>query len=173
MRAPLPLALLQLALIAMNMGHAWLLGMRGRQVSPALVTVLNALLIASVAQAFTPVAFAPTLAAITALVVALNARLASWARPLVFAAFVASVLVPWLLEAVGVAAPTVTVDDDGVRLFGSCLIGGKLMSLLTVVGSITVTIGVAVLVATRVQRADMSTRRKMHLQTWQLRQLVG
>jgi len=153
--------------------YAWLVAFRGRILPISGFAVLNAMLIGVVARAFSPIAFTPTLAAITALVLALNPMWRRLPRLTIFAAMLGAVAVPWLLELVGVAAPTMAIDDGGLRVFPAGLVGGRALTVAAVVGSVAVTLAVAVIVAYRIQRSETETRRKLHLQAWQLRQLVA
>jgi serine/threonine-protein kinase len=172
-RAPLTVACTLLAVLAATMIYAWLVAFRGRILPISGFAVLNAMLIGVVARAFSPIAFTPTLAAITALVLALNPMWRRLPRLTIFAAMLGAVAVPWLLELVGVAAPTMAIDDGGLRVFPAGLVGGRALTVAAVVGSVAVTLAVAVIVAYRIQRSETETRRKLHLQAWQLRQLVA
>jgi tRNA A-37 threonylcarbamoyl transferase component Bud32 len=172
-RAPLGVACALLAVLATTMTYAWQVAFRRRILPIAGFAVLNAVLIGMVARAFSPIAFTPTLAAITGLVLALNPMWRRLPRLTIFAAMFSAVAVPWLLEIAHIASTTMAIDDGGLRVFAAGLVGSRALTVAAVAGSVAITIGIAVIVAHRIERSETETRRRLHLQAWQLRQLVA
>jgi hypothetical protein len=133
---------------------------------------MNFLLIGVVSQVFSPIAFAPALAAITATILVLNPTFRGRPRTIALVLGLGSLAVPWLLEVLGVLPQTAAIDDTGVHLIAPGLVGGAVVTCVTIIGSFVATLGVGVVVAYRIRTKETEARLRVHLQAWQLRQLV-
>jgi len=134
----------------------------------------NAVLVAIVAHAYSPLLIGPGLAAATVGALLLTM---SYTRPRELLGLVAilsaAVMVPWALENLGVIAPTMVHTPTGIELSSPQLeaMGPALRDIsvgLYVVGALT---AIGALGNAMVQR-ERESRRALHLQAWQLRQLV-
>jgi len=170
-RSPYVLALS--AMVACNFGLC-LWGARSRPLGKEwLLAVSNTILLAIVAHMFTPFLIAPGMAAMSVLVVVLTptrSRVTSAIGMCVLGCI--AVLVPWVLERLGVLGVTTAIDAHGISLAAPALAGDEantlVVGVLYVVGMI---VGAAVLAAVMRTR-EHAARRRLHLQAWQLRQLV-
>ena len=85
---------------------------------------------------------------------------------------IAGVLVPWILELVGVLSPTMSVTHGTLVIHD---LGVRISAIPTEVGLATFTIALVVVagaVSRALSRGDEEAQRRVHLQAWQLRQLV-
>jgi serine/threonine-protein kinase len=133
----------------------------------------NAILIGMLARMFSPFLIAPGVAAATTIAM-LGSPLFRRERmigPLV-ALMITAVLVPWLLELVGVLAPTMSFDAGRMTIHD---IKVEISAFPVQAGLATFTVAlvfVAALVSRALSRGDEDAQRRLHLQAWQLRQLV-
>nr|HEX4312374.1 serine/threonine-protein kinase [Kofleriaceae bacterium] len=134
---------------------------------------INVMLVGVLARTFSPFLLAPAIACVTA-----NALVYAptydrrWMALLLVAAMAAVIIVPWLGEVVGVLPTTTTWGLDGVHLEAPGLrLSGALPGLL-LVGATLAMIASSVGIAYGMSASDRELRRKMFLQTWQLKQLV-
>ena len=138
-----------------------------------LLVVSNTILLAIVAHMFTPFLVAPGMAATSALVIVMTPT-RSWPASAAMMTVLgcAAVLVPWLLERSGVLALTTTIGERGILLHAPAIAGDEYSTL--VVGVLYVfglVLGAAILGAV-IRTRELAARRRLHLQAWQLRQLV-
>jgi tRNA A-37 threonylcarbamoyl transferase component Bud32 len=135
-----------------------------------IVIASNALMIALLARIGTPFLVAPGIAVVTAMSIATDPRLLrAWQLAVVL---VGAVIVPWLLEVVGVLSPTMTFAGSSLILHSSA--GeidprGAMVALVLYVIAI-VTLGI--LLARAQASARRIAQRTVQLQAWQLHQLV-
>jgi serine/threonine-protein kinase len=130
----------------------------------------NTLVLVVIALATTPILIAPGVAVLTAGLLAARPRL----RPiwLIYALSVAAMLVPWGLEVIGYLPRTIDVTGDGLvlhlattRLDGSVALAG--LALWVVYGP-----ALALILTRSIFRDRSRMERSLHVQAWQLRQLV-
>ena len=135
-----------------------------------IVVASNALLIALLARICTPFLVAPGIAVVTAMSIATDPRLLrAWQLAVIV---VGAVIVPWLLEVVGVLSPTMTFVGSSLILHSSTEPldprGAMVMLALYVIAIVTI----GILLARRQAFARRVAQRTAQLQAWQLRQLV-
>jgi hypothetical protein len=147
---------------------AWKPTARGRSLA---VAVLNAALIALVARMFSPFFIAPGIAAIATMALVLSPdydrpRRAVWLGLLM----VAAILVPYLAERLSLLSPTMHLAPDAVTIAGLGIPDGPALAGLVLY--VFAIVAAAAVVGHAVRRAERTARRHMHLQAWQLAQLV-
>ena len=137
--------------------------------------VTNILLVGLLARTFSPFLVAPAIACVTA-----NALVYAptydrrWMALLLVAAMVGVIVVPWLCELAGVLPVTTTWSSaDGVHLDAPGLrLPGALDAVILALATVAM-IASSVGIAYGMSASDRELRRRMFLQTWQLRQLVS
>jgi hypothetical protein len=162
------------AVLALNIGFAWVrtrTGSRHRDFWTAIVA--NALLIAVVARMFSPLIIGPGVAAATVMAMIPNPAI----RPPRFAGVVTivmviAVLVPWLAEYAGVLSRTMWTENDLLLVHSPALeMHGFAVQFGLTIYSI-VLIAFSALMAFTAARGERIARHHLHLQAWQLRQLM-
>jgi hypothetical protein len=83
-----------------------------------------------------------------------------------------AVIGPWLLERVEVLSVTTTVSDRGILLDAIALAGDETSTLAIAALYVLALIAAAAGMASRMRSREREARRHLHLQAWQLRQLV-
>ncbi len=167
-----PLWLLLLALIA-GSAVLMLLWMRkpGHRFVAAPVILANLVLLFLVSRLYSPFLLGPALGVCTAVGFMTGPqyakRQASWVVGLVTLA----TLGPLLLEGLGVVASSMTVFDGGVTFHSSMLHGGSSFFVLMTAYTFTLILS-SVMLLRGMRVAERNARQHMHLQAWQLRQLV-
>jgi tRNA A-37 threonylcarbamoyl transferase component Bud32 len=169
-----PYVLALSGLVIVNMALCWWgVYTRHTAAKAALLAIANALLLAVIARMYAPFLIAPALAAMSVMAILftpLRSKLTSTTGVVILTWL--AVLGPWLLEHVGVLSTTITVDERGV-LFDAVAIAGDETSTL-VVGALYVAalIAAAAGMASGIRERERLAKRHLHLQAWQLRQLV-
>jgi serine/threonine-protein kinase len=85
----------------------------------------------------------------------------------------AAVLVPWLLEALDVLEPTLSLTADGLAITPPLLDVGDPAKVAVLVLYVVAIVGAAAAMAFQNRRAERIVRDRIHLQAWRLRQLVS
>jgi hypothetical protein len=106
------------------------------------------------------------------LVLTMNPRFEPWPRASALAGMLAALALPVVLEWVGVLPRTFRFDDAGIHMVAPGDLGGATISAIIIILSTVIVSIVAVVVGHGIRVKDAETRRRMHLQAWQLRQLV-
>jgi tRNA A-37 threonylcarbamoyl transferase component Bud32 len=133
----------------------------------------NAILLVIVSRMFTPFLIAPGLAAMSAMAIlftptssrlttAVSMTVLSWG----------AVLVPWVLERTGVLSITTTVDEHGILMRAAGTAGREGPTLGVAIFYVLASIAFACGMAAAMRTRERAARRHLHLQAWQLRQLV-
>ncbi|HEX3757245.1 MAG TPA: serine/threonine-protein kinase [Kofleriaceae bacterium] len=151
----------------------YLVAYHGSRPRPGLVILGNVVMIATVARMFSPILVAPGVAAVLALAMVVTPRLSVLgSAPSIGALFISGAIVPLILERIGVLSPTISIDAAGIHLhtpaIGSAEGPALLVAALYTAGLIIGTCWMAHSMRTRTRAAH----RALHLQAWQLRQLV-
>jgi hypothetical protein len=158
-------------LVAANAGLlAW--SMRNPTVATRWLRLfINVCLTALVARIASPFLLGPGLAATT--VVGLVAGTFHSTRDVVIAgaALIAAVLVPWLAEVAGWLSPTMAVRAGHITIDSALLMGDVAIYAGLVLFTIVI-VSVACVLTRGVRITEGAARMQLHLQTWQLRQLV-
>jgi serine/threonine-protein kinase len=151
----------------------YLVAYHGSRPRPGLVILGNVVMIAAVARMFSPILVAPGVAAVLALAMGVTPRLSVLgSAPSIGALFITGALAPLILERLGAISPTIAIDPAGVHLHAPAIGGAEgpalLVAVLYTAGLIIGTCWMAHSMRTRARAAH----RHLHLQAWQLRQLV-
>jgi hypothetical protein len=168
-----PYMLVLSLLIFLNMAVCWW----GSRVNPlgreGVISVTNALLLAVVARMYTPFLIAPGLAAMSAMAIMFTptrSRLTSLVGMVALPWL--AVIGPWVLEQVGVLSVTTTVDQAGLHLDAIAIAGSETSTLTIAALYVLALIAAAAGMASRMRSRERAAKRHLHLQAWQLRQLV-
>jgi len=135
------------------------------------VIVANLILIVIITRMYSPFLLGPGLAAVTAMGFMTGPQYAKRQATWVVSLTTLAVLGPWILEQISVFASTITVFDGGVTMHSPLI--RSMTSFMVLMIAYTITIIFSAVVLTRGLRlAERGARQHMHLQAWQLRQLV-
>jgi hypothetical protein len=154
-------------------GVFYVLAYHGKRPRPGLVILGNAVLIAILSRMFSPLFIAPGVAAVLAMAMIITPRLSAIGSAFsVGVLFIAAAIGPMVLERLGVLSRTMYVDGAGILLraagVGSAENPAILVGTLYAIGLILGSCGIAHAMRARARAAH----RHLHLQAWQLRQLV-
>jgi hypothetical protein len=138
------------------------------------IAISNTITLAIVAHMYTPLLIAPGLAAMSIMAIVFTPT----RNPLTSATGMAvmsviAVLGPWCLELAGVLPETMHVDTKGLLLHASA-ISGRYEGLSLALGAMFVValFLAAVGISSNMRTRERAAKRALHLQAWQLRQLV-
>ncbi len=146
---------------------------RAKRPRPEFIIVANTALVVVISRMFSPVLIAPGIAASIALAMVLTpqrSKLGSvWTITVLM---IGAVLVPLALEELGVLSPTMFVTPRGLA-FETVAFGGTTTPVLIVatVYVIALIVGTA-LTGSLMRSQQQRMHRRLHMQTWLLRQLV-
>jgi serine/threonine-protein kinase len=138
-----------------------------------LLAIGNTILLAVVSRMFTPFLIAPGLAAMSAMAILFSpttSRLTSVVGMTILSW--AAVLGPWILERAGVLSITTTVDSHGILLAAAGTGGREGPTLGLATFYVLAFIATACFMADAMRKRERTARRHLHVQAWQLRQLV-
>jgi hypothetical protein len=146
---------------------------RAERPRPELIIIANTALVVVIARMFSPALIAPGIAASVALAMVLTPQRSKIGAVWVIAALmIAAVVVPLALEELGVLSPTMFITPRGLS-FETVAFGGTTTPVLIVVTMYIVALIVGtVLTGSLMRRQQQRMHRQLHMQTWQLRQLV-
>jgi hypothetical protein len=126
----------------------------------------------TIAHAFSPLLVAPCLATMSAmsLIVAptFTRRISIW----IFLTMVATLLVPWAAEVAGLLPRTIAMTADSIVLTGPVLALPVEIKAPVIVILLAGVIGAAASFAHMLRYNERAQRERLHMQTWQLLQLV-
>ncbi len=145
----------------------------GQTPKPGLVIVGNAVMIALVARMFSPLLIAPGVAAVLAIAMVLTPRLSVLGSAFaVGSLYIAAAIAPIALERLGVISQTISIDRAGILLRAPAVGGAEGPALLVgVLYTAGLIIG-ACAMAHAMRARTRAAHRHLHVQAWQLRQLV-
>jgi tRNA A-37 threonylcarbamoyl transferase component Bud32 len=140
---------------------------------PGLVIVGNVLMIAMLARMFSPILVAPGVASVLGLALVVTPQRSRVGSPIaVSLLYIAATLIPLALERLDAVSRTVSITTAGILLHAPAVGAAETPTLvvcvLYIVGLIIGTCWMAHAMRTRARAAH----RHLHLQAWQLRQLV-
>ena len=138
-----------------------------------LIAIACAILLAIVAHMYTPFLAAPGMAAAATMVIVLTptrSRITSVIAIVVVMCL--AVLGPWIAERLGVLPVTTTIGASGISLHAPALAGDETRTLIVGVLYVVGLIAGTAVVASTIRDREQAARRRLHLQAWQLRQLV-
>ena len=144
----------------------------GRRLIAPPVILSHLVLIVLITRMYSPFLLGPGLAAVTAIGFMTGPQYAKRQATWVAGLTILTVLGPWLLEEAGLFVSTITVFDGGVTLHAPLIHSATSFYALMVAYTITVVV-VGVLLSRGLRVAERGARQHMHLQAWQLRQLVA
>jgi hypothetical protein len=171
---PGSLAPLWLSIVFAADGVVALYALRARHPVPGLILIANTVIVLLVARLFSPILIAPGVAASLAMAMVLTPRFSWLGSPWSIGAFmVGAVVLPLGLEQLGVVSRTMFVDAGGLR-FHVPTIGAHEGPAVAVAALYAACLIAGACIAGYAMRSrTQAAHRHLHLQTWQLRQLVS
>jgi eukaryotic-like serine/threonine-protein kinase len=137
--------------------------------TPILVQILAALAIAGTSSYLGPLVLVPTVGVATVYGMALGARPSSrWVAAVIMCLAIA---IPWGLEAAGLVPPSYALSPGALRLLPRAMYLGPLTLWFLFAVSLFAIVTVSIL-AGNFRRELTRMQRSVHLQAWQLRQLL-
>jgi hypothetical protein len=139
-----------------------------------IIAVSNTITLAICAHMYTPFLIAPGLAAMSIMAIVFTpARSRLTTASSMFVMSVLAVLGPWVLELAGVLPTTMSVSTEGL-LLSAVAISGEHEEMSLAIGALFVValMLAAVGISSNMRERERAAKRALHLQAWQLRQLV-
>jgi serine/threonine-protein kinase len=171
-RAHLPFAIALGVLSTSSLACQALLAKGGRAFLIGPLLAIHVLLVVVVSRMYTPLLMGPSLAAVTAMGFMTGPQYRKRQATYVGLMCTAAVLGPLIAERAGWLTPTIVAHDGAAWIRAPMLAGSEagfaMMSLYTLA-----IVAAAVLLARAMKIAERGARQRMHLQAWQLRQLVS
>jgi eukaryotic-like serine/threonine-protein kinase len=164
-------------LVVFNCVLAWRHGYARRYIpildGSFVLIAMNMLIVAAVARVFSAIFLAPAMAGLTASALVNTPRYAR-ARSLVLIvlAMLTAIAAPWVGEATGLLSRTFEITAGGPVFHHEHLLGGVVARTIGIGIYIVGVIAAGAALTYFVRKAERDTRRLLHLQTWQLKQLV-
>jgi serine/threonine-protein kinase len=138
-----------------------------------LLAVGNAILLTIVSRMYTPLLIAPGLAAMSTMAILFTPTTSRLTRGVVVTGLAwLAVLGPFVLERVGVLSETTRVDARGVLLMPAGTVGDAGPTIGVAVFYVLAMIAAAAWMGNVMRERARAARRHLHVQAWQLRQLV-
>ena len=162
------------ALIVLNMT---LLGLHGHTrvtPRPLRLVLANAALVFFIAMMFSPLLVAPGVAAVTGMLLVFSPTYRRFTQAAgVIVVMSAAVVGPWIAERAGWIARTTVNGEAGIAIVAPGLHVHAFFQNFMLVGVALALIVIASLMGWAVRQSERRVRQALHLQAWQLRQLVG
>jgi serine/threonine-protein kinase len=159
-------------LIALNVGVFAFYAQTRVPRTPLVPLVTSAALLALISRMFGPLLVGPAIATTVATAFMLGVMKPTVRDALVtIAVITGAALAPWLAELLGYLSPTFQIGRTKVELFAPGF-GPAAVPHVVFAMYAFVLVAAGVLMAAAVRRAEARIRARMHLQAWQLRQLV-
>jgi len=140
-----------------------------------LAVIGNALIVALIALMFSPLLIAPGIAAVLGMSMVVTPRLSPLNSAVGVALLMtAGVCGPWIAELAGLASPSLSMlaDGEGIALRAPSVRGSELAIIIVGMAYSVGLIAGAAWVAEAMRTRIRDAHRHLHLQAWQLRQLV-
>ena len=147
---------------------------RSKVPKPGLLVLANTIIVILLARMFSPILIAPGVAGSLAMAMVLTPRFSLLGSPVTISALMAGgVAGPLLLEQMGVISTTMSVSPAGV-LFAAPALSGDLAGPTILVGALyaVALVAGAAIAAHQMRTRAVAAAQHLHLQAWQLRQLV-
>ncbi|MGE0400441.1 MAG: serine/threonine-protein kinase [Kofleriaceae bacterium] len=157
---------------AASIGMLWWMRRPGSRLFVAPLIVMQFVLIATCARMYTPFLLGPALAAVTAVALMTGPQYAKRQATLVAVVAILAVMAPAIAEELGWLAPTIEIAE-GVATIRTWAIQGHTTFFLLMSAYTIAVVTAAVVVVRGLRQAERRARRHMHVQAWQLRQLVA
>jgi hypothetical protein len=155
-------------------GSVALYSMRARVPMPGLIVIANTVIVIFVARMFSPILIAPGVAGALTMAMVLTPRFSPLGSPITIGLLmIGAITIPLLLEQAGTLSTTMSVSPEGV-LFAAPGVSGHHETATIFVGALY---AIALITASATAGFQIRTRalqaqKHLHLQAWQLRQLV-
>ena len=162
-----------LSCVLLVMGSISVYNYRAKKPWTGLVVFGNAALCLLVARMYSPILIAPAFAAVLAMAMVFTPRF-SWVTSglAVAMTMIFAVLTPFALERLGVMSTTISVSNAGVLLTAPAISGTQSAVLAVGVLYMVLLIAGACAMAETLRVKNRDAKRQLHIQAWQLRQLV-
>ena len=157
---------------AASIGMLWWMRRPGNRLFVAPLIAMQVILIAACSRMYTPFLLGPTLAAVTAVALMTGPPDAKRQATLVAVVSILSVLGPAIAELAGWISPTISVEE-GLATIHTYAIQGPTTFFIVMAAFTIAVVGSAVVIVRGLRQAERRARRHMHVQAWQLRQLVA
>jgi serine/threonine-protein kinase len=161
------------ALIVINIGLLWWHERSSRPRNPLPLLIASGLLVGTVARMFSPFLVGPSIAAVTAMAFTLGMMPTTRAGVLAtIGVTTGAVLLPWIGEEVGLLSRSLEITAKELIMSAPGIQDEEPVQVVVFAVYTLVLVVAAVLMAYSVRRSEAEARRSLHLQAWQLRQLV-
>jgi hypothetical protein len=141
---------------------------------PGTIVLANTIIVIVLSRMYSPIMIAPGIAASLAMAMVLTPRFSVLSSPITIALLMSgAVVLPLLLEQQGAVSTTMSVSPAGV-LFDAPAISGTEPTPTILVGAlyvISLIVG-ATIAGSQMRARTLQAQKHLHLQAWQLRQLV-
>ena len=171
-RVPADLLAVVAGASAASIGLLWWMRRPKSRLFVAPLIAMQAVLIAACARMYTPFLLGPCLAAVTAVALMTGPQYAKRQATLVGMVAILAVLAPMFAELVGWLTPTLEIREGVITIYSAAVQGPTSFVALMTAFTIAVVTS-AVVVVRGLRQAERRARRHMHVQAWQLRQLVA
>ena len=162
-----------LSAVLLVMGAISIYNYRAGTPRTGLVVIGNAVLCLLVSRMYSPILIAPAFAAVLAMAMVFTPRFSWLSSGLTVAlAMIVSVLMPFALERMGIISRTMRVSNEGVLLTAPAISGNEGAVLAVGVLYMVLLIAGACAMAETLRTRNRIAQRHLHVQAWQLRQLV-
>ncbi|HEY4056557.1 MAG TPA: serine/threonine-protein kinase [Kofleriaceae bacterium] len=153
-----------------SIGMLWWMRQPGRKFAIPPLVVLQLILIMTVSRIYSPFLLGPGTAAVTAAALMTGPQYAKRQASLIVVLTTAAVLVPVFAELMGWLPTTLTVSTNSATIHAT--MNGQHATLI-VLALYTLCLSTSSVIISRgLRNAERKARREMHVQAWQLRQLV-
>ncbi|HEY5944072.1 MAG TPA: serine/threonine-protein kinase [Kofleriaceae bacterium] len=155
-------------------GVVAMFGTRAKLPKPGLIVIANTIIVVFTARMFSPILIAPGVAASLAMAMVLTPRFSILGSPITIGALmIGAITLPLLLEQMGTLSTTMSVSPAGV-LFAAPALAGTLEGPTILVGALyaIALVTASVIAAYQIRVRSLEAQKHLHLQAWQLRQLV-
>ena len=151
--------------------RAW----RHAQFTPPIITVLgHAAIIVTLGRLFSPLVIAPAVATVVALILSQNPGVQPRAMAISIGSVIALAVVgPQLAELAGLIPATTDISSAGIVLHAPGLASGAMYVYFAGMFYVPVILVFVIAAGRRWRTSDYEQRRQLHLQAWQVRQLVA
>jgi tRNA A-37 threonylcarbamoyl transferase component Bud32 len=157
---------------AASIGMLWWMRRPGNRLFVTPLIAMQVILIAACSRMYTPFLLGPTLAAVTAVALMTGPQYAKRQATLVGVLSILGVLGPAVAELAGWISPTITVAE-GIATIHTYAIQGPTTFFIVMAAFTIAVVGSSVVIVRGLRQAERRARRHMHVQAWQLRQLVA
>jgi serine/threonine-protein kinase len=156
----------------LNAAYMWFVSRAGVPYVRWPTIVLNTVTIVVCARLASPFLLGPAIATVCALGLMTGSFVSRGYAIAVVVAHIAAMLGPWVAERLALVSPTTRIADGTMRLTGALFVSPVTTQIVLVAEAIGVVV-IAVVLMRNLRTAERAARERVHLQAWQLRQLVS